>query len=215
MIASLVLAVGLVAVHTVSGKLSVKNQYNVTATRDDLLQFNISDLFDLSASASHTCDVVGSPATIFTPNTTIYQKDLSNYHYADEPEIVELVTNTTFYAIYDNSEIFIQPVNLDAESFGASLSVNFSRPGSDAVCTDLAFNRDANKIYLVCQSDLASLKHDNIYIIELDATTGSRLSTPITIPQLEGNLVTHRLQIKIVDMQISQGVFSTFAVVYD
>ena len=80
------------------------------------------------------------------------------------------------------------------------MSANFSRPGSDAVCTDLAYNRDANKIYVVCQSDLASLKHDNIYILELDATTGSRLAAPLTIPQLETNPVTHRLQIKIVDL---------------
>lgn len=197
--------------------IRVKNQYNVTVYNEDLLQYNISDLFDLSQASNYTCQTTFAPAHIYNKDSVLQTKNLTQYGFGDEPEIAEFVTNTTFYAVYDNKNIVIQDVNLDGESFGDMLVYNFGTPGIDAVCTDLTVNAILNRIYVACMTSLnATVQNFNIYVLELDGNTG-QLINMLTVPQQPSNLVQHRLQIKIANMWPldPRGQVTPYAYVYD
>lgn len=180
---------------TTLADISVKNSYKITNANLDRLQFNVTDLFTVSDLDSVTCTTSSPAANFFNQDSVINFRNLSDYHYGDQPEIVEYVSDQSFYSIYDNSNIVIQGVNLDHQSFTAPVQNNFGMPGSDAVCTDLVLNEVINRIYVVCMSDFSSQKHDNIYIVEIDAKSGEKLNT-LTIHQDYD--VLHRLQIRLV-----------------
>jgi hypothetical protein len=194
--------------------ISVRNTYTPTSSSHDLLQFNITDLFTVSDIDSVTCTTSDPAATFFNQDSVINFRNLSQYHYGDQPEIVEYVSDQSFYAVYDNSNIVIQTVNLDHQSFAAPIQADFGLPGSDAVCTDLVINEAINRVYIACMSDLSSTKHDNIYIVEVDSKTGQRLNV-ITVHQ--NFPVLHRLQIRLVtgwpDSQHASP--NLFVIVYD
>lgn len=82
------------------------------------MQFNLSTIFDLSRAIFPVCDVKQSAAHFFNYTTPIVTKDLSIYAFGDEPEIANIVSNTSIYAIYDNNRILIQQINLDHQTFG-------------------------------------------------------------------------------------------------
>ena len=117
-----------------------------------------------------------SPAHIFNYSTAIVSKDLSLYHFGDEPEIVNMVSNTSIFAIYDNTRVLIQNINLDHQTFGVLTVSDFTRPGANATCTDLALYEKTNRLYLVCQTDVNQEHHEAMWLVELDATTGATLN---------------------------------------
>ena len=187
---------------------------NLTIYHDDLLQFNLSQLFTLDYSKHPKCDVKGSPATLYNPRDPLTTKDISVYDFAEEPEIVEFISNTTFYGIFDNRQILIQNISLDAESFSGLVVHMFGSFGDDAVCSDLAFNKLLNRIYVLGYTNESSqLVNKYLYIAELDGTTGELLHS-LKVLQDDNFPVQHRPQIKIVPVLDNQKVIP-YVLVYD
>ena len=186
----------------------------MTIYHDDLLQFNLSQLFTLDYSKHPKCDVKGSPATLYNPRDPLQIKDISTYEFAEEPEVVEFISNTTFYGIFDNKQILIQNITLDAESFSGLVVHMFGSFGDDAVCSDLAFNKLLNRIYVLGYTNISSpLVNKYLYIAELDGTTGELLHS-VKVLQDDNFPVQHRPQIKIVPILDNQKVIP-YVLVYD
>lgn len=190
--------------------------FNVTSYHEDLLQFNLTQLFTLDWHKHPHCEVFGSPGQIVNHTTPIATKSIANYSYGEEPEVVNLVSNTTIFGVFDNSNIYIQNVNLDHESFADAFVHEFGRPGQDAVCTDVALNNKLGRLYVVCMSNVTSHVSNNIYIVELDAKNGSLLNS-IIVAQDDTHKVTHRTRIAIVPLYPSdpKGQIVTYVIVYD
>ena len=190
--------------------------FNTTNYHEDTLQYNLTELFDFSQSKKWSCDVVTSPASIFDQNTSIQTKDLSIYEFVDIAETAEFISNTTFFAIYDDSHILIQNVNLDGESFGDLTVHTFGRPGVNAVCTDVVLNPTLNRAYITCHSAFTSKMDKYIYVAEVDATTGVEINL-VTWPMDPQFPTAHRLRIGLYDLwpADSKGAVSTYVIVYD
>ena len=186
---------------------------NSTNSYEDKLQWNITSLFKVSDIDTVTCTSDSPAVTFFNQNTTLFSKSLLPYNFGDEPEISEIITNQSFYAIYDNSNILIETLNLDHESFGVPIVARFSRPGANAVCTDLALNSKLNRIYLVCMSNVSE-SENQINLVEFDARTGATIGKP-TVIKSDQYKVVHRLQIKIVSTWSAPGVVTNYVIVYD
>ena len=125
-----------------------------------------------------------------------------------------MISNQSIYAIYDNTNVLIQQVNLDHQSFGNLTVAAFNRPGANAVCTDLALYPKTNRLYLACQTDVSQEHHESLWLVELDATTGQVLNTNLQA-QDEQHDVVHRLQVQVVPSKNSQGTMSDYVIVYD
>lgn len=189
-------------------------KHNLTVFHDDIIQFNLTELFHLDYSKHPHCDVVASPATLYYPRDAYTVKDISHYEFVDEPEIVEFVTNTTFYGIFDNKNILIQSINLDAESFGPLVVQQFGTLGDESLVSDIALNTILNRIYVLGYTNPTSkLESHYIYIAELDATTGEEINLVKTLidPSFP---VQHRPQIKIANI-LDNGKIVPYVIVYD
>lgn len=198
-----------------TASIAVKNSYKTTSASLDRLQFNITDLFSASDIDSVTCTTSApDAASFFNQDSVVNWRNLSDYHFGDQPDVVEYVDDQHFYAVYDNSNIVLQAVNLDHESFGAPVENSFGLPGSDAVCTDLVHNTALGRVYVVCMSNVTSKQHDNIYVVEVDEKTGNKLNL-VTVEQKYD--VLHRLQIRLVTMwpDSQHATPNTFVLVYD
>lgn len=88
-----------------------------------------------------------------------------------------MVSNSSIYAIYDNSQILIQRINLDEQSFGDLTVTSFDKPGAYPICTDVELNEEINRLYIGCMQNKTAVKTDdyNIWILEVDATNGTLL----------------------------------------
>ena len=53
-------------------------------------------------------------------------KDFSTYGFADQPEVAEFVSNTTYYAVFENSWIFIQNISVDGQNLMWQLHRNLN-----------------------------------------------------------------------------------------
>ncbi len=172
--------------------------FNITVTHEDVHQFNLTQMFYMAGAKNPKCEVKASPAHYFNWSTAIASKDISSYHYADEPEIVNMVTNHSIYAIYDESSVVIQEINLDHQSFGTFVENQFGTPGADTYCTDLELNQPNNRLYVACMTRVNSTAETKLmWLIELDATTGKEVSR-VSIEQDDDHKVLHRLQVKII-----------------
>lgn len=196
--------------------LSVKNQPTTINHASDTLTFPLSYLFNLGAAINPTFSILGQ-GQIFYPTTNIASKDISQYMFQDQGDVVNFVNNKTFFAIYDNANIVIQDINLDKQGFGALTVTNFGLPGASVECTDLEANEALGRIYVACQP-INSTPQDPgaVFILELDEAAGTLLNT-VVINLDQDHIVAHRLQISIVPMwpQDPKGQVQTFVVVYD
>ena len=194
-------------------KVTVADTFNITVYHDDIHAFNLSQLFNLDAGKHPVCDVKGSPATLYNPMDPIAQKDISTYAFGDQPEIVEFISNTTIYGIFDNKNIYIQNISLDGESFTDTINYQFGMLGQDAICSDAHLNPLLNRIYLVCFTNTSSAMDKKIYVAELDGTSGQLLNS-LTINQDVDHVVQHRLQLAWVPVTENQKVIP-YVLVYD
>ena len=203
---------GLIAV--ASAKVTVKPAPNVTVYHKDLLQFNVSELFDFGANV--TCDSLsGSIAKYTTPNDELETKDISMYHFAEEPEIVQIVTNTSVFAVFDNSSVLIQQITLDHEAFGVPISKSFGRPGAEAVCTDVAYNKRTDRIFISCFSKQSkSTPNSTLWVYELDAATGDTVGHYSNMLDDDVQKIVHRANIMLVPVKRGAGV-EWAVIVYD
>lgn len=197
-------------------KISPWGSFNTTQYQDDLVQYNLTELFDFSSAQPWTCQVVASPATIVDQNTSIQTRILDQYHFTDVPEVANFITNTTFFAVYDNSRILIQEVSLDGESFGQQTVHLFGRPGVDAICTDVALNAVLGRAYVVCHSNLSSKLDKYIYVAEIDAQTGAELNV-VSIPFDVAYPVAHRMRVGVYNLwpADAKGSVVPYVLVYD
>ena len=196
---SLVASLGLIAVSAC--KVVPKPAPNVTVYHKDLLQFNVSDIFSYGANV--TCDSFGgSIAEYFTPSTEIATKDISNFHFGDEPEVVQFVSNTSVFAVFDNSQVLIQPINLDHESFGTPISKNFGRPGAEAICTDVAFNKKTNRIFISCFAKQSVMTaNSTLWIYELNGDSGDTVGHYTTTLDDDKQKIVHRANVMLVPIK--------------
>lgn len=175
-----------------------RDSWNITVTHEDVHQFDLSMLFDTHGARNPKCDVKASPAHYFNWSTPVVSKNISQYHFSDEPEIVNMVTNHSIYAIYDESSVVIQTINLDHLSFGNLTESQFGTPGADTYCTDLELNEYNNRLYVACMTRVNSTAETkSMWVIELDATNGTEINR-VRIDQDDDHKVIHRLQIKII-----------------
>ena len=197
-------------------KVSPWGSFNSTQYREDLVQYNLTELFDFSMAQPWTCQVVASPAAIVDQNTSIQTRALDQFHFADVPEVANFISNTTFFAVYDNSHVLIQEVDLDGEGFGRQTVHLFGRPGVDAVCTDVVLNAALGRAYIVCHSDFASKLDKFIYLAEIDAKTGAELNV-LSVPVNPAYPVTHRMRVGVYSLwpADSKGSVVPYVLVYD
>ena len=191
-----------------------KNSYNVTVTEQDILQFNLTDLFTFGANVSCT-SLSGSIANYTTSWSVVEDKDISNLHFGDEPEIVQFISNSSIFAVFDNSSVLIQPINLDHESFGIPITKSFGRPGAEAVCTDVAFNKNTNRIFISCFAKQSTkTPNSTLWVYEINGATGDTVNKYSTTLDDKQQLIVHRANIMLV--QIRRGIqFELGAIVYD
>ena len=194
-------------------KVTVADTFNITVYHDDIHAFNLSQLFHLDAAKRPTCDVKASPAYLYNPTDPLAQKDISIYEFGDQPEIVEFISNTTIYGIFDNKNIYIQNISLDGESFTDTVHYQFGMLGQDVECSDAHLNSLLNRFYLVCFTNTSSSQEKRIYVAELDGTTGELINTLI-VKQTDDNVVQHRLQLAWVPVTENQKVIP-YVLVYD
>ncbi len=199
-----------------NSKVSPRHVPNITVTHEDIFQFNISNLFDMSHAIHPHCDVISSPAHYFNFTTPLALKDLSQYHFGDEPEIANLISNNSIYAIYDDSQLVIQQVNNDHLSFGNMTVTNFGTPGVNATCTDLEMNHHLQRLYVACFQRVANPEQDHIiWIVELNATDGKKIKTTTGNLSAYNLSVSHRLQIRVVPLWTEDHNLSMAVIVYD
>lgn len=196
-------------------QISPLTPLNVTVTNTDLIQINLTSIFNFGGYSSNnvTCDTRQSPGSVFYYNNSIFTRSLP-VNYTNEPEIVNFVTNTSLFIIFDNTNVMIQSVNLDAESFGGAIFTTVGMPGVTAVCTDVEYNKNLQRYYVVCMTDLNQTIDKYIYIYEIDANTGAKLNQ-FSVPQPVNQSVAHRTQISFVHMFSGRGVVTTYVLVYD
>jgi hypothetical protein len=208
--------ISLFMAYTVKATIVPWGQLSTVNYQTDKLQFNISQLFDVSGANGLQCTTINSLGQTYNRSNFTSYKDYSGSGFQDQPEIAEFISNTTYYAVFENSWIFIQNISLDGQNFTNQVTANFNMPGADAVCTDIALNKYLNRIYIACMSNLNSVLHTNIYIVEVDANTGARLNL-VTVTQLESNPVKHKVQIKLVDLypMAQGGQITSYVIVYD
>ena len=209
---TLISALGLIAV--ASATVTIKPAPNVTVYSRDLLQFNISELFDYGAGV--TCDSLsGEIVKYTTPQDEITSKDISDYHFGDEPEIVQFLSNTTIFGVFDNSNVLIQQINLDHESFGTTVVKSFGRPGAEAICTDVAFNKNTNIIFIACFAKASvSTPNSTLWIYEINGATGDTVNKYSTTINDEDQKIVHRANIMLVPIQRGSKV-ELGVIVYD
>ena len=209
---TLIASIGLIAM--ASAKVVPKPAPSVTVYQKDLLQFNLTDLFTFGANVSCVSQS-GSIARYTTPWYELATKDISNYHFAEEPEIVQFMSNSSLFAVFDNSSVFIQQVNLDHESFGVPISKSFGRPGAEAVCTDIAFNKNTNRIFIACFAK-ASVQTPNstLWVYELNGDTGETVGHYTTLLDDITQKIVHRANIMLVPIKRGANI-ELGAIVYD
>lgn len=176
--------------------VKVRDTVDITIYTDDIHAYNISQLFDLATSVKPVCEVKASPATIYKAEMPLVSKDISIYAFVDQPEIVEFVSNTTVYGIFDNKNILIQNITLDGERFSGLLEHNFGLLGDEAICSDLHLNDKLNRIYVLCYTDPSKQLDKFIYVAELDSTSGELLNK-VQVAS-DPQVVQHRLQMSYV-----------------
>ena len=196
-------------------KITANAPFNITVTHEDSVQFNISSLFDMSKASFPVCDVKQSAAQFYNYTTAVVTKDLSIYAFGDEPEIANIVSNSTVYAIYDNNVILIQQVNLDHQTFGNLTVAQFGRPGISAVCTDLELNENFTRVYVACFNNVTFVDQKVIYLVEFNSTDGSVISTNVHNMSDEGKEYNHRLQVRLTTLPDQQGILQQYVIVYD
>lgn len=172
----------------------------MTVTHEDILQFNISTIFDVSTAVDPVCDVKASAAEYFDYNTSLATKNLSDYHFGDQPEVVNMVSNSTVYAIYDNNRILIQDLNLDHLSFGELTVVDFGRPGTDAICTDLNLYERTDTLYITCFTNVSQRENRNMFLLTVNSIDG-KIKKTYKRPIDEDHPAIHRLQVQIVPVK--------------
>jgi hypothetical protein len=209
---TLIASLGLIAV--ASAKVTPKPAPSVTVYHKDLLQFNVSELFSYGQNVSCT-SLSGSIARYTTKLSEISYKDISEYHFSNEPGIVQFVSNSTVFAVFDNSSIYIQPVNLDHESFGAPIVKSFGRPGAEAVCTDVAFNKNTNRIFVACFAKQSVLTpNSTLWVYEINGATGETVGSYNTKLDDTTQHIVHRANIMLVPIKRGANV-ELGAIVYD
>ena len=178
---TLVAYLGLIAL--ASAKITPKITPNITVYHKDTLQFNLSYVFDLDYAKGLTCTSKGgSNAEYIIPNKSISTKDISNLGFMDNPEITKLVSNNTVFAVYDNSQILIQSLTVDQLRFGETHQKNFGRPGANAVCSDMAYNREDGILYVACFSKRSDTNPNTTLTIKrLNDTTGDVIKPDFTV----------------------------------
>lgn len=169
---TLIAALGYIAI--ASAKITPKITPNITVYEKDALQFNVTYIFDTDFAEGFTCTSLGgSNAEYIIPNTIISTKDITNLGFMDNPEVAKLLSNNTVFSVYDNSQILIQSLTVDQLRFGETHQANFGRPGADAVCTDMAYNKDDGVLYVGCFSVKSNTNPDSILTIKrLNDSTG-------------------------------------------
>ena len=187
---------------------------SMTVYHKDMLQFNVSELFSFDQNVSCT-SLSGDIVRYNTKWSEIAYKNLSDYHFSDEPEIVQFVSNSSIFAVFDNSSVFIQPVNLDHESFGVPIVKRFGRPGAEAVCTDVAFNKNTNRIFVACFAKQSVLTpNSTLWVYEINGATGETVGLYTTILDDITQKIVHRANIMLVPIKRGANV-ELGAIVYD
>lgn len=189
---------------------------NITLTHEDVSQFDLAQIFDLTQAKNARCDVKQSAAHFYNYTTPVVTKNLSQYAFGEEPDIVNLVSNTSIYAIFDNTNILIQQVNLDHQTFGNLTVSHFNSTGAKAVCTDLELSPYFGLVYVACQNNFTASKNDPfIWILEINATTGEVIKQTSKNLTDEGVTYGHRVQLKLVGNWSNGTLVSDYVVVYD
>jgi hypothetical protein len=198
----LIACVGLLAI--VSSKITPKVTPNITVYHKDSLQFNLSYVFDLDYASGLTCtSKSGSLAEYVIPNNSISTKDISNLGFMDNPEITKLVSNNTVFAVYDNSQILIQSLTVDQLRFGETHQKYFGRPGAEAMCSDIVYNKVDGILYVGCYSKQSDKNPNSILTIKrLNDTTGDEIKPAFTV-QLndDSQKMRHKLSMQMVTLK--------------
>lgn len=199
---TLLASLGLIAV--ASAKLTPKVTPNITVYEKDTLQFNLSYVFDLDYDKDLTCiSKGGSIAEYIIPNNSISAKDISIYGYQDNPEITKLVSNNTVFAVYDNSQILIQSLTVDQLRFGETHQANFGRPGADAICSDIAYNREDGVLYVACSTKTSDVNPNaTLTIKRLNDSNGEVIQPEYTVllDETKNQKLVHKLGMHMVTL---------------
>ena len=187
-----------------SAKITPKVTPNITVYHKDSLQFNLSYVFDLDYASGLTCrSLGGSNAQYIIPNDSIATKDVTSLGFMDNPEISRLVSNNTVFAVYDNSQILIQSLTVDQLRFGETHQKYFGRPGAEAVCSDMVYNKDDGVLYVGCYTKQSDTNPNSTLIIKrLNDTTGDEIKPEFTVMIDDTKQkLTHKLSMHMVTLK--------------
>ena len=193
---TLIVSLGLAAV--ASATVVPKPAPTLTVYHEDLLQFNLTDLFSYGAGVSCT-SVDGAKYT--KPWDDIDVKDITNLHIAEQPEIVQFINNNSLVAVFDNSNVYIQNVNLDHETFGTTFYKPFGTPGAESVCSDVAYNKYTDRIFITCFAKKGG-KTDKttLYLYEINAADGTTVGTYQNTLDDDTQKLVHRANVMLVPL---------------
>ena len=107
------------------------------------------------------------------------------------------------------------PSILDHESFGVPISKSFGRPGAEAICTDVAYNKYTNRIFIACFAKLSTQTvNSTLWVYEINGDTGATVGSYTTHLDDDVQKIVHRANIMLVPIrrgsQVELGV-----IVYD
>lgn len=197
--------------------------FNLTNYREDLIQLNMTQLFNLDGSKNPQCQVYQSAGAIYNATTPIATKNYSQQGYGDIAEVFNFVSNTTAFGVFDDSQVMVQNITLDAESFSGVVYFGFNRVGANAVCTDVELNPKLNRLYVACITKPQSSRRNglaqtpsSVWLIELDATSGTEYNR-IMVNQDANHTFTHRAQITLMYIRPydHRGDVTLYVFVYD
>lgn len=198
--------------------LKVKSNPSPTIFFEDRIQYNLTELFS-GIGSGLTCTLPkDTKARILNPGidgkgTYLATKSLADYHFTEQPHVVEMLTNNSVYAIFDHQQLVVQNITVDGRAFGPVHLTHFAKFGVSVKCLDMIFNEKTNRIYIGCQTVFDPKKIGSFYIVEYDLVA-DKVVKSTTIPQQNSFQIKHRLQLAIGPIDLGTHT-DTFVIAYD
>lgn len=220
---SLIAVFGVLLLVGLIKSVSVKSNPTATLLFEDKVQYNLTELFS-NMGPNLNCSVPkDNKAKLFFPGgpdkgTFFAHKDFGDhYNFTDRPTAAGMLTNSSFYAVYDNHYLVIQNVSLDGQTFGATVVKPIVIMGDRYQCFDAIYNEELNQIYVGCMTEYSpnSNTTGHFTVAAYDLSTQSFFkNTPIN--QQNSFQFKHRLQVKAVKTKNPQNkALQWFLMVYD
>lgn len=141
----------------------------------DTVQLNMTELFDLDGASINT-QFSTSHGNLIDYKTKYTMRSLDKYGFG-KVDFVHYIDNLTYAAIFDESQVLIRKASMDGLSIESEIQHGFNKPGRTVSCSDIDFNANMSRLYLVCFQQSTETVNGIIYLAELDSQTGELLNT--------------------------------------